>query len=282
MKWIYQPQFKIVFIYIILGLAWIFLSDYVTDALFGAGGYVSYAQTVKGIVFIVFTGLLLFFLIKRDIGAVTAINQKLVKSYQETICGWVNVMDLRHKETHDHSARVTMMTLELAKQAGITDKKELDHIERGAILHDIGKIGIPDSILIKPDRLDEKEWVQMRKHPGIGYDILSDIDFLQSSMDIPYYHHEKWDGSGYPFGLKGEEIPIAARIFAVIDVWDALTHARVYKSAWPEDKVLNYLKDQSGKHFDPKVVQIFTDHYDEIKQSAKAAGANGIKTGCQA
>ncbi len=155
------------------------------------------------------------------------------------------------------------------KGTGITDKKDLTHIKRGAILHDIGKIGIPDAILIKPGKLDEEEWSQMKLHPTIGQDILSKIKYLQPSLYtpycIPYCHHEKWNGDGYPRGLKGEAIPLASRFFTIIDVWDALIHTRVYKSAWPEDKVLNYIQEQAGQHFDPAMVKIFIENYDQIK-----------------
>lgn len=273
-----QPQFRIVFIYIVLGLLWIFLSDYITDTLFGAFGYITFVQTVKGVLFIAFTGLLLFFLIKRDIDAVNEVNRRLFESYKETIHGWVHMMDLRHRETKDHSARVTRMSLELCKLMGIEEKR-LGQIEQGAILHDIGKIAIPDSILLKPGKLDEKEWDQMRKHPGIGFAVLSDIDFLQPCLDIPFCHHEKWDGTGYPSGLKGEEIPIAARIFAVVDVWDAVSHSRMYKSAWPEGRVLQYLKDQAGIHFDPKIVKTFIDNYEQIKKSAEMTTESQEKSG---
>ena len=178
-------------------------------------------------------------------------------------------MDLRHRETKDHTERVTKMTVELAKISGITDEKELERIERGAILHDIGKIGIADDILIKPGKLDKQEWRQMKMHPQIAHDILSDIAFLKPSIDIPSAHHEKWDGSGYPQGLKGEAIPLAARFFAVIDVWDALIHPRIYKSAWPEEKVLAHIREQSGIHFDPNIVTLFLENYTQIKESLK-------------
>ncbi|HEY5714927.1 MAG TPA: HD domain-containing phosphohydrolase [Psychromonas sp.] len=133
---------------------------------------------------------------------------------------------------------------------------------------DIGKIGISDAILIKPGKLDQTEWQQMQMHPEIAYDILSNIAFLKPSAEIPYCHHERWDGSGYPQGLKGEAIPAAARLFAVIDVWDALIHPRIYKSAWPERKVLEHLREQSGKHFDPDVVTLFLDNYTQIVASS--------------
>ena len=131
------------------------------------------------------------------------------------------------------------------------------HIRRGALLHDIGKMGVPDTILRKPGKLTEDEWRIMRRHPQLAYDLLSKTKYLQPALDIPYCHHEKWDGSGYPRGLKGEQIPLAARIFAVVDVWDALCSERPYRPAWPEEKALDYIRAQAGKHFDPQVVELF-------------------------
>ena len=262
---IIKSQYRIVSIYLILGLLWIFFSDMAVEFLFENKEQLIFAQKIKGWCFITFTGLLLFVLISRDINKVSAANTQLINSYEQTIKGWVHVMDLHNKETKDHTQRVTKMTIELAKIYGITNKEELDIIGRGAVLHDIGKIGISDAVLLKQGKLDEDEWSQIKMHPQIAHDIISNITFLNPSIDIPYYHHEKWDGSGYPTGIKGESIPIAARLFAVIDVWDALIHPRVYKSAWPENKVLNYIQEGSGKHFDPKIVKIFLENYEKIK-----------------
>lgn len=263
-----KPHYRIVLIYLALGTLWILFSDLAVDILFQHKEDIILAQNIKGWLFIVFTGLLLLFLMGKDAHAKEEAQTKLVESYEQTISGWIHVMDLRHRETKDHTQRVTRMTVALAKQSGITEEKELKLIERGAMLHDIGKIGIPDAILIKPGKLDAKEWLQMQTHPEIAHEILSNIDFLRQSIDIPYSHHEKWDGTGYPQGLKGEEIPIAARFFAVIDVWDALIHPRIYKSAWPEEQVLEYILEQSGRHFDPDVVNLFLDNYTQIKESS--------------
>jgi putative nucleotidyltransferase with HDIG domain len=164
-------------------------------------------------------------------------------------------MDLRDKETEGHTLRVTEITMELAALFGIKDE-DLVGARRGALLHDIGKMGVPDGILLKPEKLTEEEWLIMKKHPSFAFDMLSPIHYLQSAMDIPYCHHEKWDGTGYPRGLKGEQIPLIARIFALADVWDALTSDRPYRKAWPNEKALEYLKSEAGKHFDPAVVKI--------------------------
>ncbi len=183
-------------------------------------------------------------------------NLELALAYDATIAGWSRAMDLRDKETEGHSQRVTDLTLKLARAMNISES-QLTHIRRGALLHDIGKMGIPDHILLKNDQLTEEEWEKMRKHPEFAYEMLSSIRYLQPALDIPYYHHEKWDGTGYPRGLKGEEIPLAARIFAIVDVWDALINDRPYRSAWTEEQALEYIQDQSGKYFDPQIVKAF-------------------------
>jgi PAS domain S-box-containing protein len=183
-------------------------------------------------------------------------NLELALAYESTIEGWSHALDLRDKETEGHTVRVMEMTLKLARLVGL-DESEMIHIRRGALLHDIGKLGIPDSILLKPGSLTEEEWEVMKKHPIYAFNMLSPIAYLQPALDIPYCHHEKWDGSGYPRGLKGAEIPLAARIFAIVDVWDALCSDRPYRQAWPEDKVFQYIAEQSGLHFDPRVVRAF-------------------------
>lgn len=185
-----------------------------------------------------------------------AVHQELLLAYDKTIEGWSRAMDLRDKETEGHSKRVTQMTLKLAEMLGIKGI-ELSYIQHGALLHDIGKLGIPDAILFKPSKLDEEEWALMRRHPQMAYDMLYPIEYLRPALEIPFCHHEKWDGSGYPRGLKGEEIPLAARIFAVVDVWDALTSDRPYRPAWSREETLAYIQEQSGKHFDPRVAEAF-------------------------
>ncbi|MBF8285321.1 MAG: putative PAS/PAC sensor protein [Anaerolineales bacterium] len=183
-------------------------------------------------------------------------NLQLTLAYDATIEGWSRALDLRDKETEGHTQRVTEMSLRLARAMGV-DEAEQVHIRRGALLHDIGKMGVPDAILLKPGPLTEEEWVVMRKHPVYAYQMLSPILFLRPALDIPYCHHEKWDGTGYPRGLKGEEIPLAARIFAVVDVWDALLSDRPYRPGWPEEKVRAHIRSLAGTHFDPQVVAVF-------------------------
>jgi HD-GYP domain-containing protein (c-di-GMP phosphodiesterase class II) len=191
-------------------------------------------------------------------------NQDLLISYDATIDGWSKALELRDKETQGHTQRVTEMTLQLARAFGL-DASEMVHLRRGAILHDIGKMGIPDQVLFKPGKLDEEEWKLIQKHPQYAFELLSAIPYLRRALDIPYCHHEKWDGSGYPRGLQGQEIPLAARIFAVVDVWDAVTHDRPYRHAWSPEEATSYIREQSGKHFDPSVVAMFLKIIENLK-----------------
>ncbi len=190
-------------------------------------------------------------------------NNDLKNAYDSTLQGWVEALDLRDKENEGHSSRVTDATLRLAIHFNFEDK-EITGIKRGALLHDIGKISISDTILNKPGPLSEDEWIIMRKHPEFAFQLLSKTRYLRDALDIPYCHHEKWDGSGYPRGLKGEAIPLAARIFAIVDVWDALISDRPYRSAWSREKALEYIQEQSGKQFDPRVVKVFVDYLKSI------------------
>ena len=188
-------------------------------------------------------------------------NQELYMAYDATIEGWSHALDLRDNETEGHTQRVTEMALQLARGMGVADG-ELVQIRRGALLHDIGKMGIPDRILLKPGPLTDQEWDIMRKHPVYAYQLLAPITYLQPALDIPYCHHEKWDGSGYPRGLEGDQIPLVARIFAIVDVWDALSSDRPYRPAWSKEEVRRYILEQTGKHFDPCVVDAFMELID--------------------
>jgi HD-GYP domain-containing protein (c-di-GMP phosphodiesterase class II) len=183
-------------------------------------------------------------------------NAELIMAYEATLEGWSRAMDLRDKETEGHSQRVTEITVRLAIILGVPDSA-LAQVRRGALLHDIGKLGVPDQILLKPGKLTDEEWVIMRGHPQLAYDLLSPITYLKPALDIPYCHHEKWDGAGYPRQLKGDEIPLPARVFAVADVWDALGSDRPYRPAWPRQKIVVYMREQSGTHFDPRVLEAF-------------------------
>lgn len=190
-------------------------------------------------------------------------NSELSQAYTATIEGWSSALELRDLETEGHSQRVTQMTELLARAMGVEDQESLEHIRRGALLHDVGKMGIPDSILLKDGPLPPSDWETMRKHTEYAVQLLAPVKFLQPSLSIPAFHHERWDGGGYPHGLAGSEIPLSARIFSVVDVWDALLSDRPYRKGWPEEKVLEYIREQSGKQFDPEVVEAFFKIYQE-------------------
>jgi PAS domain S-box-containing protein/putative nucleotidyltransferase with HDIG domain len=203
-------------------------------------------------------------------------NTELILAYNTTIEGWSRALDLRDRETEGHSLRVTELTVRLARAMGI-GQAELIHIRRGALLHDIGKMGVPDAILLKPGPLTEEEWGIMRRHPTNAYELLTPIAYLRPALDIPYAHHEKWDGSGYPRGLKGEQIPLAARIFTVVDVWDALRSDRPYRPAWAEEQTRQYLRDQAGRSFDPQIVAVFLDPaFASFQEEIEGMGRPGV------
>jgi PAS domain S-box-containing protein len=191
-------------------------------------------------------------------------NFELEQAYDSTIEGWSHALDLRDRDTEGHTLRVTETALNLARIMRMEDEK-LVHMRRGGLLHDIGKLGVPDGILLKPGPLTEEEWRVMRMHPQFAYDWLAPIPYLRQAIEIPYSHHEKWDGTGYPRRLSGTAIPLTSRIFAVVDVWDALTSDRPYREAWSSQQTLEYIHENSGSHFDPEVVEVFlnyiTEHY---------------------
>jgi PAS domain S-box-containing protein/putative nucleotidyltransferase with HDIG domain len=193
---------------------------------------------------------------KQSQEALQQAHTDLQEAYDKTIEGWVVALDLRDRETEGHTKRVTEMTVKLARILGCTEE-EIIHIRRGALLHDIGKMGIPDEILQKPGPLTDDEWVIMRRHPQYAYQMLSPISYLKQALIIPYYHHERWDGTGYPHKLKGEDIPLFARFFAVVDVWDALSSDRPYRKGMPQKDVVEYLQKEAGRLFDQKLVDIF-------------------------
>ncbi|MBT3339069.1 MAG: HD domain-containing protein, partial [Anaerolineae bacterium] len=211
--------------------------------------WVSYLHTLASQAAIAIDNISLFNDLQRS-------NTNLLLAYDATIEGWAQALELRDMETEGHSRRVVKMTLALAKKQHYPTQQLL-HIQRGALLHDIGKMGVPDAILQKPGKLTDEEWKIMKKHPVYAFEWLSPIAYLQPALDIPHYHHEKWDGTGYPHGLKGNQIPLPARIFAIVDVWDALRSDRPYRKAWPREKTLSYIQAESGKHFDPAIVEIF-------------------------
>ncbi len=216
--------------------------------------WLNYMEALAGQAAIAIDNAMLFQHIQRS-------NEELTLAYDKVIEGWSHALDLRNKETEEHSRRVTELTVKLAERIGIS-QPELTHIRRGAILHDIGKVAIPDNILLKPGPLTDEEWVVMRRHPQIAVDLLKPIDHLAPALDIPRSHHEKWNGEGYPDRLEGEDIPLAARIFAIVDVYDALTSDRPYRRAWLQAEAIQHITEQSGIHFDPHVVPVFIEMMD--------------------
>ncbi len=189
----------------------------------------------------------------------------LQEAYDKTIEGWVLALDLRDRETEGHTKRVTEMTAKLARKLECSEE-ELIHIRRGALLHDMGKMGIPDEILQKPGPLTDDEWVIMRRHPQYAYQMLSPINYLNQALIIPYYHHERWDGSGYPHKLKGKDIPLHARLFSVVDVWDALQSDRPYRKGLPSKEIVEYLQKEAGRLFDPEIVDVFIPLIEETQK----------------
>jgi putative two-component system response regulator len=185
-------------------------------------------------------------------------NEELAQTHEATLQGWIRALDMRDPSTGAHTRRVTDLTVRLARVMGISGNA-LSSIRRGALLHDIGKLGVPDHILFKAGPLDDEEWRLMRLHPVYARQMLEPIKFLHAALDIPCFHHEKWDGTGYPSGLKGDQIPQVARIFAVVDVWDAILSKRPYRDAWPKHDARQYILDQSGKHFDPEIAGTFLE-----------------------
>jgi HD-GYP domain-containing protein (c-di-GMP phosphodiesterase class II) len=190
---------------------------------------------------------------------------ELLDAYNATLKGWAKAVEIRDKNTQDHTDRVVILMEILSRAMGVS-KKELVHMRRGALLHDIGKIGVPDAILNKPGALTTEEREIMQQHPAQAKQLLETVEFLGPAIEIPCCHHERWDGSGYPHGFKGKEIPLSARIFAVIDVWDALVSDRPYRKAWTAKEATAYIEDSAGKLFDPEVVQVFLANVPQLIQ----------------
>jgi response regulator RpfG family c-di-GMP phosphodiesterase len=216
--------------------------------------WVDFLETLAGQAAIAIDNAMLFKNLQRS-------NFEIEHAYDATIEGWSQALDLRDRETEGHTLRVTEMAVDLARLVGL-DEEAITHLRRGGLLHDIGKLGVPDKVLLKAGPLTNEEWNVMRMHPQFARDWLMPIDYLRKALEIPFCHHEKWDGSGYPRGLKGEEIPIASRIFAFADVWDALTSDRPYRPAWPPEKALEYIRQNTGIHFDPSLLDMFLEYID--------------------
>jgi putative nucleotidyltransferase with HDIG domain len=254
---------RISLIFLLFGTVWTLVTDHLIYQWVDDARMLMTIQHFKSGAFVIASTSLVAILSQRErrscqraADTLQKANQEILAAYDASIEGWSQALDLRDKETEGHSLRVTEAAMQLCQKMGMSGT-ELVTVRRGALLHDIGKMGVPDSILLKPGPLSDEEWTVMKMHPTYAHELLSPITFLNSALDIPYCHHERWDGSGYPRGLRGEQIPLAARSFAVIDVWDALTHDRPYRAALPVESARNYLVREAGAHFDPSVVEVF-------------------------
>ncbi len=247
---------RIAAIYLAFSVIWILTSDRLLNATVPDADDLTWLQSVKGLGFVFLSSALLYLVSRRYLRRAESTAQRLREAYDVTLAGWAAALDIRDRSTGQHTQRVTAMTVALAKRFGF-EGDELDHIRRGATLHDIGKMGVPDSVLWKASTLDEDERRQMRRHPELAMEMLSGIEYLRPALEIPWCHHERWDGTGYPRGLAGAQIPLSARIFAVVDVYDALTSQRPYRDPVSHEDALAHIIASAGSHFDPDVVAEF-------------------------
>jgi putative nucleotidyltransferase with HDIG domain len=271
-----QSILRLILYYIVFSALWILFSDWVSNILQQRYNLPAVIETIKGLIFVLVSGGFFYWLLYRElkqreqdwqghmaekerlIEQVNQKNQELLDAYNRTIAGWSLMLEKRNREVKDHSRRVTELTVQLAEYMGIQEP-DLSHIRRGAMLHDIGKMAIEDAVIQKNGDLTEEDRAIIRRHPLFGFEMLSEIEYLRPALDILLCHHEKWNGEGYPFGLAGEQIPLFARIFSVVDVYDALTSQRTYRSAITQEQAAEYLREESGQHFDPRIVETFLE-----------------------
>jgi putative nucleotidyltransferase with HDIG domain len=242
-----------------VSVVWILTSDRLASRFaFGSDDAERYLQSVKGLGFVAITAVWLYVVALRYLRRLDDSTKRLQSAYDETLAGWASALDIRDRSTAQHTERVTRRTVELARRFGF-DGRALDDVRRGATLHDIGKMGVPDHILGKSGPLTDDEWVQMRRHPELAVQMLQGIEYLRPALAIPRCHHEKWDGTGYPAGLVRDQIPLEARLFAVVDVYDAVTSVRPYRQPMTVQEARSTIVAGSGTHFDPAVVDAFLD-----------------------
>lgn len=253
-----SPALLIALVYLAFSAVWILLSDAVLEALVPDPVVAAELQSVKGLAFVVVSSVVVFVVSHRYLDRAGRAAAELRRAYDDTLAGWAAALDLRDRSTAQHTARVTDLTCRLAVHFGFSGEA-LEDVRRGATLHDIGKMGVPDEILRKPSSLTEQEWQQMRRHPELAVEMLQGIDYLRGALPIPSCHHEKWDGTGYPRGLAGAAIPLEARLFAVVDVYDAVTSERPYRDPMPQSEAIDLIVSGTGTHFDPQVVPVFVD-----------------------
>ena len=255
-----------------MSVVWILTSDRLASRFaFGNDDAERYLQSVKGLGFVLITAVGLYVIALRYLRRVEDSTARLRSAYDETLAGWASALDIRDRSTAQHTERVTTRTVELAQRFGFQDRA-LDDVRRGATLHDIGKMGVPDDVLGKAGPLTDDEWVQMKRHPELAVQMLQGIEYLRPALAIPRCHHEKWDGSGYPAGLVREQIPLEARLFAVVDVYDAITSVRPYRQPMTPDDARATIEAGSGSHFDPSVVEAFLDLVDAENQVETGRG----------
>lgn len=252
------PATKIALVYLAFAIIWILLSDRLVRWLVPDVDTISWLQSAKGLGFVVVSAAVLFVLTRRYLDRAERTTEMLEEAYEQTLAGWAAALDIRDHSTGEHTARVTALTVALAERFGIGGD-DLADIRRGATLHDIGKMAVPDAVLGKLGPLTDAEWALIRQHPDMARRMLRGIAFLEPAIDIPWCHHEKWDGTGYPRGLAGTDIPFPARLFAVVDVYDALTSERPYREPMTSLAALARIESESGAHFDPEVVAEFVD-----------------------
>ena len=253
-----SPAAKVAVVYLVFAMAWIVLSDRVVRWTIPDADAVSWFQTAKGLGFVVVSAVVIFVLSRRYLDRAERTAEMLKEAYEQTLEGWAAALDIRDHSTGEHTARVTELTVALARRFGI-DGDDLDDIQRGATLHDIGKMAVPDAVLGKVGPLDADDWALIRQHPDMAVRMLQGVSFLEPALVIPWCHHEKWDGTGYPRGLAGRDIPFPARLFAVVDVYDALTSERPYREPITMRAALGRIENESGSHFDPEVVDEFVE-----------------------
>ena len=263
-----SPAARIALVYLAFAVAWILLSDRLLRWAVPDADAMAWLQTLKGVGFVLASALVIYLITKRYLGRAALTTEQLRQAYDQTLAGWAAALDIRDHSTGQHSERVTALTVELAERLGLCEG-DLEDVRRGATLHDIGKIAVPDAILGKRGPLTPEEWEVMRSHPESARRMLSGVGFLESALAIPWCHHERWDGTGYPQGLCGEQIPLSARLFAVVDVFDALTSERTYREPTSVDDALEHVRRESGAHFDPAVV----DQFVEMIEAHRADGS---------
>jgi putative nucleotidyltransferase with HDIG domain len=260
-----SPAAKVAGVYFAFAVAWIVLSDRVLRWTIPDADAELWLQTAKGIGFVVVSAAIIFVLSRRYLDRAERTTMQLKEAYEQTLEGWAAALDIRDHSTGEHTARVTDLTVALARRFGI-EGEELDDVQRGATLHDIGKMAVPDAVLGKVGPLDEDDWALIRQHPDMAVRMLRGVSFLEPALVIPWCHHEKWDGTGYPRGLAARDIPFPARLFAVVDVYDAITSERPYREPITMMAALDRIQRESGSHFDPEVVDEFVQMMLERQQ----------------